>query len=138
MKISYATPAGSPSYTVLGDEDDRSALFELFAPSFQPLNQVEPLAGGSNTFKEARGNVTVSVQIAVTIPYATQLLALAAIATLRAAFSVKKHLKVEHSSTVHYYPNALLEGYTPQLVGVTIRHNFNFTTDDLTTTAPTT
>ena len=138
MKVSYATPAGSPSYTVLGDEFDRSALFEMFAPSFQPLNQVEPLAGGTNTFKAARGNTAVNLQIVVTIPYATQVAALAAILTLRSAFSVKKHLKIEQGATIHYYPNALLTGYTPQLVGVTVHHNFNFTTDELTTSAPTT
>jgi hypothetical protein len=138
MKISYATPHASPSYTVLGDESDRSALFELFAPAFQPLNQVEPLAGGANTFKAARGNVVCNLSVVVTIPYATQVAALAGIATLRAAFTVKKHLKVEQGATVHYYPNALLTGYQPALKGVTIQHNFTFTTDDLTTSAPTT
>jgi hypothetical protein len=138
MKISYATPHASPSYTTLGDENDRSALFELFAPSFQPLNQIAPLAGGANTFKAVRGNVNVSLEISVTIPYDTQLLALAGIATLRAAFTVAKHLKVEHSSTVHYYPHAHLNSYQPVLRGKTIQHNFSFTTHDLTTSAPTT
>lgn len=138
MKISYATPAGSPSYTVLGDESDRSALFENFAPAFAPLNQVEPLAGATNTFKTPRGNATVNLSVSVSIPYSTQANALAAINTLRSAFSVKKHLKVEQGATVHYYPNALLTGYQPILKGVTIQHNFGFTTDDLTTTAPTT
>lgn len=138
MKVSYATPGATPSYTVLGDEADRSALFEVFAPEFQPLNQVEPLAGGSNTFKAARGNVGVTVSLGVSIPYATRLLALAAILTLRTAFSVKKHLKIEQDSTVHYYPNALCNGYAPTLVGVTVRHQLSFITDDVTTTAPTT
>lgn len=138
MKISYATPHASPSYTVLGDEADRSMLLELFSPAFQPLNQVEPLAGGSNTFKAARGNVGVTLTLSATIPYSTQANALAGIATLRAAFTVKKHLKVEQGATVHYYPNALLSGYQPILKGVTVQHNFTFTTDDLTTSAPTT
>jgi hypothetical protein len=138
MKVSYATPAASPSYSVLGDESDRSALFELFAPSFQPLNQIEPLAGGTNTFKAVRGNVGVSVQLVVTIPYASQLLALESVNTLRSAFSVKKHLKVEHSSTVHYYPNAVLVAYAPTLRGVSVQHQLTFASDDLTTSAPTT
>lgn len=138
MKLSYAIPAASPSYTVLGDEADRSALFELFAPSFQPLNQVEPLAGGTNTFKTPRGNMGVSLQIVVTIPYATQAAALAGIKTLLDAFLVKNHLKIEHGATVHYYPNALLTGYQPNLKGVTIAHGFNFVSDALTTTVPTT
>lgn len=138
MKISYATPAGTPSYTVLGDEADRSGLFESFSVGFAPLNQIEPLAGATNTFKAVRGNTNVTVAIVVSIPYATRAAALAAILTLRGAFSVKKHLKVEQDATVHYYPNALLAGYQPQLIGVTIRHAFNFVADELTTSAPTT
>jgi hypothetical protein len=138
MKLSYATPAATPSYTVLGDESDRSALFENFSPSFQPLNQVEPLAGGSNTFKTPRGNVAVSVNVTVSIPYASRAAALASIATLRTAFSVKKHLKVEQDATIHYYPNALLTGYQPVLKGITVSHSFGFTSDDVTTSAPTT
>lgn len=134
MKISYATPGGG--YTVLGDESDRSMLLEAFAPSFQPLNQTTPLAGGNNPFRAPRGNVNVALQLAVTIPYSSTANALAGIATLRAAFSVKKHLKVEQGATVHYYPNALLNSYTPVLRGVTVLHQFNFTTDDLTTSAP--
>jgi hypothetical protein len=134
MKISYATPGDS--YTILGDESDRSLLLELFSPSFQPLTQVEPLAGGSNTFKAARGNVSVPVQLVASIPYATPAAALASIATLRADFSTKKHLKVEQGATVHYYPNALLTGYQPVLRGTTVQHNLSFTTDDLTTDAP--
>jgi hypothetical protein len=138
MKISYATPAGSPSYTVLGDEADRSMLLELFSPAFQPLNQIEPLAGGSNTFKAVRDNVQVTLTLSASIPYSTRANALAGVATLRAAFTVKKHLKVEQDATVHYYPNAVLSGYQPVLKGVTVQHNFTFSTDDLTTTAPTT
>lgn len=138
MKVSYATPAATPSYTVLGDESDRSGLFESFGVSFAPLNQVEPLAGGTNTFKAVRGNTAVNVGITVSIPYASRAAALAAILTIRAAFTVKKHLKVEQDATVHYYPNATLAGYQPQLIGVTVRHGFNFVTDELTTTAPTT
>jgi hypothetical protein len=138
MKVSYATPAASPSYTALGDEADRTALFELFAPSFQPLNQIEPLAGGANTFKAIRGNIGVQLQIVVSIPYATTVLALASIYTLRNNFTVKKHLKVEQGATTHYYPNAVLVGYAPVPRGVTVQHSFTFATDELTTSAPTT
>jgi len=111
-------------------------LLEDFGVSFQPLNQVTPLAGGTNPFRTPRGNVNVAVQLAVTIPYSTTANAVAAIATLRTAFSVKKHLKVEQGATVHYYPNALLNSYNPVLRGVTVLHQFNFTTDDLTASAP--
>lgn len=138
MKISYATPAATPSYTTLGDEADRSGLFELFAPSFQPLNQIEPLAGGANTFKVVRGNIGVSLQIVVSIPYATTVLALASLYTLRNDFTVKRHLKVEQGVTIHYYPNAVLTAYAPVVHGVTVQHVFTFATDELTTSAPTT
>jgi hypothetical protein len=138
MKVSYATPAGSPSYTVLGDEADRTALFELFAPGFQPLNQIEPLAGGTNTFKAIRGNIGVQLQIVVSIPYASTLLALESIYTLRNNFTVKKHLKVEQTTTVHFYPNAVLVAYAPVVRGVTVQHSFTFATDELTKTIPTT
>lgn len=111
-------------------------MLELFSPAFQPLTQVEPLAGGANTFKAARGNVTVNLQIVATIPYSSLADALAGIATVRAAFTTKKHLKVEQDATVHYYPNAHLTGYQPVLKGVTIQHSLSFTTDDLTTEAP--
>lgn len=139
MKISYATPDASPSYTVLGDESDRTATVELFAPAFAPLNQVTPLAGGSNTFKTPRGNPAVNISVAVSIPYASRAAALASINTLFGAFNGnKKHLKVEQDATVHYYPNALLTGYQPVLKGITVLHNLSFTTDALTTSAPTT
>lgn len=138
MKISYATPAATPSYTVLGDESDRSALFEAFVPAFQPLNQVEALAGATNTFKTPRGNLGVSLNLVVSIPYSTQANALAGIKTIHDAFATKQHLKVEHGATVHYYPNALLTGFQPNLRGTTVQHTLAFTTDDLTTTAPTT
>lgn len=138
MKISYATPAGSPSYTVLGDEADRTLLLELFAPSFQPLNQIEPLAGAANTFKHPRGNVNCSLQLVASIPYSTPALALAGVKTVRDAFTAKKHLKVEQDATVHYYPNATLTGLTPVLRGKTVQFNFGFSCDDLTTTPPTT
>ena len=138
MKISYATPAASPTYTELGDEANRSALFEAFVPAFQPLNQVDALAGGTNSFKAVRGNTSVQLQVVVSIPYSTTANALASINTLRSAFAVKKHLKVEQGATAHYYPHALLAGYQPQLTGVTVRHAFNFITHDLTTVAPTT
>ncbi len=139
MKISYAVPGSSPSYTVLGDESDRTATFELFAPGFQPLNQVEPLAGGSNTFKAARGNVNSGLQIVVSKPYSSKANALAGIKTIHDALvGIKNHLKVEEGATVHYYPNALLTGMNPVLRGTTIQFNLQFVSDDLTATAPTT
>lgn len=134
MKVSYAIPGDT--YTVIGDEADRSALFELFAPSFQPLNQIEPLAGGANTFKAVRGNINATVQIVVSIPYATLVLALASIYTLRVVFTVKNHLKIEQGATVIYFPNAVLMDYAAIPRGLTVQHSFTFQTDDITTTPP--
>lgn len=136
MQISYSLTT-SISYTSLGDEASRTALVESFAPSFTPVNQIEPLFRALNTFKAVRDNVGVSLAILVSIPYATKAAALTAILTLRTAFKVKTHLKIVEGATTHYYPNAVCTGYAPVLKGVTVLHQLNFITDDVTTTAPT-
>lgn len=137
MKVEYSATS-SISWTTLGDEADRSALVELFAPSFAPLNQVTPLAGGTNTFKAPRGNINAGFQLVITIPYATTAAALEAVRTIKDLFATaKKHFRLTQGATVHYYPSALLNNYSPVLRGVTVTHNLSFTSDDLTTTAPT-
>lgn len=137
MKIEHSLTT-SISYSTLGDEADRSALVELFAPSFSPMNQVTPLAGGTNTFKAARGNITAGFQLIITIPYASKADAVAAVKTIKDLFATaKRHFKITEGATVHYYPNALLQTYAPTLRGVTVMHGMTFTSDDLTTTAPT-
>ena len=135
MEISYKAVGGS-SYTSLGSEASRAALVELFAPAFAPLNQVAPLAGGTNSAKFARNNVSLDLAVVVTIPYSTKADALTAIKTLYDAFAVKSHLKVVEGATTHYYPNAVLQRYNPVLRGVTVSHNLNWSTDALTTSAP--
>lgn len=137
MKIE-TSPVDTVSFATLGDEGDRSALVELFAPNFAPINQVTPLAGGTNSFKAAKGNINAGFQLVITIPYATKAAAVAAILTLHDLFATAaRHFKITEGATVHYYPNALLNNYTPQLRGTTVSHNFQFLSDDLTTTAPT-
>ncbi len=135
MEISYKAVGGS-SYTSLGSEATRAALVELFAPSFAPLNQIEPLAGGTNSAKFARANTGVDLSAIISIPYSTKADALAAIKTLYDAFAVKSHLKVVEGGTTHYYPNAVLQRYTPTLRGVTVSHNLSWSTDVVTSTAP--
>lgn len=135
MEISYKAVGGS-SYTSLGSEATRAALVELFAPSFAPLSQVEPLAGATNSAKFARQNTDTDLTAVISIPYSTKADALAAIKTLFDALAVKNHLKVVEGATTHYYPNAVLKRYTPTLRGVTVSHNFSWSTDVVTATAP--
>lgn len=135
MKIEYKA-VGASSYTTLGDEADRSALVESFAPGFVPLNQIEPLAGASNSAKFARGNTAATVALMVSIPYASKAAALAGIKTLLDAFLTQSHLKLTEGATTHYYPNAVLTGYQPTLRGLTVQHNFTWASDKVTTTAP--
>lgn len=136
MKISYST--GHTTYTALGDESDRSALVESFAPEFEAQMQETPLARATTPKLNNRGNVACSLALTITITYATRDAALAAVATLAGAFSASVHLKVEQGSTVHYYPNAVLRRFKPVLTGVSIRHEIAWRTQIVTATAPTT
>jgi predicted Zn-dependent protease len=56
--------------------------------------------------------------------------------TLAEAFNGKRHLKLEEGTKVQYYPHALLTSYVPVPSGVTVRHQLQFTSQDLTTTEP--
>ncbi len=135
MKLSYQLVSGG-SYIVLGDESARSALLENFQLSFQPQNQQEPLFRAVNTFKAARGNIAVSLQCVVSVPYASLAAALAGCKTLKDALAAQVHLKVEQDATIHYYPNALLTSFAPQFNGLTVRYQITLSTDDIVTTAP--
>lgn len=134
MKVSYTT--GHSTYTVLGDESDRSALFETFAPSFAQQSQQVPLARSATAALYNRGNVVCTLTIEVSIPYSTPAAALAALRTLRGVLASKLHLKVEHSTETQYYPNAACIAYAPVLRGKTVQHRFTFITQDVTATAP--
>jgi hypothetical protein len=134
MKLSYKLSGGS--YVLLADESDRVTTLELAAPSFSRQVQVEALVRAESVTTFDRLNVSVELPITATISYATTVLALASVATMAALFSGRVHLKLEQGATVLYFPNAVLQGYTPELTGVTVRHSFNFITQQVTTVAP--
>ena len=136
MKLSYKTPGSAGGWTVLADEADRVTTLELFAPSFSVAGQVEPLTRGSTVATFDRGNVAAQLQIVATVTYGSYALAFDSFRVLREAFNGKRHLKLEEGTKVQYYPHALLTSYVPVPSGVTVRHQLQFTSQDLTTTEP--
>jgi len=134
MKLSYKLSGGS--YVELADESSRTATLEVAAPSFTRQVQVEPLIRAESVTTFDRLNVSAQLPITATISYATNVLALASIATMAALFSGRVHLKLEQGATVLYFPNAVLQAYNPEITGITVRHSFNFITQQVTTSAP--
>ena len=138
MKLSYKTAGSAGAWTVLFDETAVAAgpVLERFRPSFSQLIQQEPLFNSPNQFRAPRNNVFVSHPLPVFITYPTLAAALDSIKTWSELFNTNFNLKVEQGDTVHYYPNALLAGYTPDPTGVTVLHIFEFISDNLTVTEP--
>lgn len=135
MKVSYTTTYGT--YTVLADEADRSATCEELSASFAGMVQAEPMFRAASVSLFGRGNVQCTLALVLTMPYTTEALALASIRTLRGILASSLHLKVEQDSEVQYYPNAVCNNYTPRLRGLTVEHRITWTTQDVTSTAPT-
>ena len=135
MKISYS--ANHDTYTALGDEATRTAIVESFAPAFAGQVQVVPLARSASPAIFGRGNTACQLALVVTVDYGTKALALASVSTLRAALDGPLHLKVEQDATVLYFPNANCSSYAPQFRGLAVSHAIQWTTQDVTVTAPT-
>jgi hypothetical protein len=137
MLVDYIVPGGSwSSVTALFDNSAGDAN-EKFAPAFH--DQVYALGGygaASNT-KLPMANTQVSVPFRWNAVYASYAAALASVLTLRAALKgLRVHLRVTEGATVHYYPNAVLESYSPDVHGRTVDHAVVFATDDVTGTPP--
>ena len=137
MKVSYKDTIGG-AYAVLFDETAVAAgpMLEKFTPNFKALNQVEPLLGGTNQFSTPRGNIRCTLPMTITATYADLPSALASVRTFAALLGFKWHFKIEQGAEAQYYPNALVEGYTPALTGATVVHQLSFTSDTVTATPP--
>lgn len=133
MKISYTA---ATSYTVLGDESDRTALVELLQPNFSQLVQSSPLARATTPGLWNRGNASCGLTLHITITYSSRANALAAIRTLRGVLKNALHLKVEQDSETQYYPQAVCHSYVPGLRGLSVTHQIQWTTQDVTSSAP--
>jgi hypothetical protein len=136
MKLSTKAPNSAGAWTLLADEADRVTTLELFAPSFSFASQIETPIRAETIDLFDRGNAATEGQLVCTITYSTYALALAALVTWNEAFRSKSHLKLEEGTTVLYFPHAKASGYTPTLVGKTIRHAVQFTSQNVTTTEP--
>ena len=150
MKVSYKL-VGVGGYTTLFDLSaapvspvkGRPVLRE-FAPAFTPGIQAEPLAGGPSQFREPRSNVACRLVLSFNIEYVSAQAALASIrqfadvASASRLLDVKLHLKVEEGGEVDYYPNAAVSNYAAALMSVSCDHAFDFSSDNVTLTAPTT
>jgi hypothetical protein len=136
MKLSYKAEGSAGGFTLLGDESDRVTTLELAAPQFARSAQVEALVRSESVATFDRKNVSIQFPITVTTTYSTLALALASVSENAVLFEGRVTLKLEQGSTVQFYPGAVLTSYVPEFIGVTIRHSFQFITQQLTTTEP--
>lgn len=138
MKLSYRAVGSPGSWTTLFDETAVAAgpVLEQFQPQFSQAVQQEALVRANAQYREPRGNISVAIPLPVWITYATRALALASIETWNGLLGTKWNFRVEQDATVHYYPNAVLTGYTPAQQGVSVLHMMQFISDNLTTTEP--
>jgi hypothetical protein len=119
---------------VLVDEDLGDVL-EQFNPSFQALNQIEPLLESVNQFAEPRGNVRGTLALSVVKTYGSLEDALLSIRTPWSGFlglAKKYDLMVTQGNEEQTYANALGESYQAEVMGVTVRHRITFSTDCVT------
>lgn len=129
-------PVAGVAFQEFCDEASRTDTLELFQPDFARAVQVVPIFRATTPELFDRGNAVVAVSVICTRTYANRALALASLAALTALFIEKFHLRLTQDGTIHYYPNAVANGYTPALIGTTIRHVLKFTSQNLTTTEP--
>ena len=136
MKVSYKTSGSAGAWTVLFDETAVAAgpVLPDFMPEFTDTIQEEPLVRAANVFRAARGNASVTLPLLVIITYATRAAALASLRTMRDLKNTRLDFKVEEGAEVQYYKNGVMIGYVGQPQGITVIHNLNFRTDDVTTT----
>ena len=135
MKLAVK-PVASGSYTELCDESSRTDTLELFQPDFSRAAQIASVFRAASVETFDRGNASVGVQVICTVTYATKAAALASLLTFAELFSEKFHLRLTQDATIHYYPHAVCQSYTPSLVGTTIRHSLKFTSQQLTEDEP--
>ncbi len=134
MLIKYKLSDDAATNGVLVDEDEGDVL-EQFNPSFQALNQIEPLLESVNQFAEPRGNVRGTLALSVVKTYDDLELALRSIRDPWSGFlglSKKYDLQVIQGLEVQVYLNALGENYQAEVMGVTVRHWITFSTDCVT------
>lgn len=139
MKLSYKLLA-DVAYTTLFDESSGGTLMSEFPPSFQAQVQADNLYKSETQFRKGRGNIACSLPLELLMTYGTRTDAMASIRTYAALLGTTFHIKVEHTEGVvtetQYYPNAVLVSYSPRVQGLSVTHSVQFSSDNVTASAP--
>lgn len=137
MKVSYKISGGTAGYVTLFD-DAAGAIIPEFTPQFSAVMQEEPLYGANAPFRAPRKNISVSWPLAGTVNYLSESVAFTNIRAMSLLLGQKLHFRVQPGTgpAVHYYPNAVIESYTPQPAGREVLHRFSVRSDPATHIEP--
>ena len=138
MKVDYKIPGAQGVWTELFSDSSQKSV-EAFEPSFGDVVQTEPLYGSLTPFRANRGNTSAIVPLAGWITYASEGAAINSIAAMRAIFrGATVHLRVKPNlgNVICYYGNGALRSYRARVMGLSVLHQFEFETDDVSTTEP--
>ena len=139
MKVSYKIAGAVGAWTTLAD--DTAGSFNstpAFSPSYSQQKLEVPLFNSPNMARAPLGNVKTTVSLAISVQYASLDLALQSLRTnpYFALVGAKFHLQVVQGSETHYYPNAVLDSYAPDLAGGAVVHKLTMSADQATAVAP--
>ena len=149
MKVSYKI-VGVGGWTDLSD-DTGSAVYNLsdaWTPGYSQQNMETALFNSTRMARAPMGNVKCTIPFTFAVLYADPS---AAIAALRLGSSTTPfipllgalfHIRVVESSgavpETQYYPNAVVQSYTPRVQGSAVAHQFSFSSDLATNITPST
>jgi hypothetical protein len=117
------------------------------APSFRQKSKKDPLpvaspaqAANSSIYLQPLGNVEGSIRLQFLSTYKGEAVALSAIRKIGQIKTQQLHLQVKSNlggNETQYYPNCVCDSYSGVLKGISVLHEFAFTTQDVTDSAPT-
>lgn len=140
MKVSF-TPQGTiGAYVTLFDETNvaSGAVLEAFDPVHHLQPQKTPLANSADPFLSPRSSAGIGFTLAFWLAYDTRAEALESVRDSEIVQLGKKkfHLKVEEPPEEQYYPNAVVDEYRAHLVGLSVLHTLQITSQDVTDEDP--
>lgn len=140
MKIEYKQVGGG-AWTTLMDEAVGGTSEQCRFPC-RSINQNEPLAsngGPGSAYLNSLGNTTCMFQWRGNVTYGSYALAFQAVKAINLALvGYNNHLRITHGGEVIYLPNAVCDTFDPDVKGVAVDYNIQWTTNNLTGTVPTT
>lgn len=153
MQLAFKPAGGAGNYTPLfdvnaitdvGDGAQTPGANPAWETNFAGQNQndnVFTLPGGkAPKFKRQLGNIAGQISFDVVVAYASFANALAAVRVWANLFETATtvHFRLTEGAEVQYYPNAVIDRVTSKLAtGISVRHAVTFTSDLVTTAAPT-